>query len=99
MAIELQPETIVRAVRDQVSCNVENDAVILHVKQGRYYGLNEVGAVVWNRLQQPHSVGELRQIVMGEFEVGAEQCAQDLDELLRELLDAGLVEVEASDAA
>ena len=86
-------DATVVAVKDQVSCVVGEEAVILHLKDGTYYGLNAVGAAVWNLLQKPKRLTELRDAVVREFEVGAAECERDILSLLQSLAKAGLVEV------
>jgi Coenzyme PQQ synthesis protein D (PqqD) len=84
----------VSAVPDQVSGNLGEEAVILHVTKGVYYGLNEVGATVWNLIQQrPRSVREVCDAVAEEFAVDPDRCEQDVTTLLEKLLDEGLIEV------
>ena len=89
---EISLGSVFVAVQDQVSTNLEDEAVILHLKKGMYYGLNSVGARVWSFLQQPHSVGDIRDMILQEFEVDPQRCEQDLLELLKELLSNGLID-------
>ena len=89
----ISTEATVVAVKDQVSCTLENEVVILHLQQGLYYGLNEVGAAVWNAVQQPQTVEVLRGLILENFEVSPEQCQRDLMELLQDMAKAGLIEV------
>ncbi len=93
MKAALTRDTTVVAVSDQVSCTLEDEAVVLHLGKGMYYGLNPVGATVWNALQQPKTVGELVELVTGQFDVDAGKCEDDLAALLGQLEDAGLIEV------
>jgi len=37
------------ASKDQISCDLAGEAAILELKSGTYFGLDEVGAVVWTR--------------------------------------------------
>src|SRR5215470_15738530 len=86
-------ETRVAAVKDQVSCEIDREAVILHLKSGMYYGLNEVGARVWALLQQARRIADIQSTVADEFDVSAEQCAIDLRAVLEQFHAAGLIEV------
>jgi hypothetical protein len=79
--------------KDQISCDLEGEAAILNLKDGAYYGLNEVGASVWQLIQTPLSVSQIRDALLDRFEVDPERCTKDLIELLSELVDLGLVEV------
>lgn len=81
------------AARDQVSAEVEGEAVILNLADGVYYGLDGVGARVWELLREPRTVGELAGAVAAEFEVDAETAARDLEVLLADLTARRLVDV------
>lgn len=72
---------------------VGDEAVILHLEDGTYYGLNPVGAAVWKLIERPRTVAQLRDAVVKEFEVGGAECERDLLSLLESLARSGLVEV------
>ena len=90
--------TIAIAVPDQVSTNLEDEAVILHLKDGIYFGLNQVGSRIWNLLEVSRTVGEIRDIILEEYEVEPAQCEGDLLKLLKELHDRGLIEIKSDKA-
>jgi hypothetical protein len=81
------------AITDQVSCETNGEAVILHLASGVYYGLNPVGAWVWQFVQTPRTVGEILRGVLDKYEVEAGRCEQDLHVLLDKLAAAALIEV------
>jgi hypothetical protein len=89
----IQGETIVVAVQDQVSTNIEEEAVILNLKDGVYYGLDPVGARIWNLLREPRTVRDVLKILLEEYEVEPQRCEQDLLKLLKELATHRLIEV------
>jgi hypothetical protein len=86
-------ESIVTVTQVQISCEVNGEAVILHFDSGNYFGLNDVGTLVWRMIDQPRSVRELRDAILREYEVEPEQCERDLLDLLGELRECGLIEV------
>ena len=90
--VEISPATVLVAARDQVSTEVEGEAVILSLSDGVYYGLDGVGAAVWERLREPTTVAALRDAVTAEFAVDRETAERDLLALLGELAARGLVE-------
>lgn len=91
--VELTPATRVVAARDQVSAEVEGEAVILSLADGVYYGLDGVGARVWELLREPRTLAELRDAVTAEFDVDAGTAGRDLAVLLAELHARRLVEL------
>lgn len=91
----LSPDAVVVAARDQVSADLEGEAVILNLADGVYYGLDGVGARIWELLREPRTAAELRDAVAAEFEVDVGTAWRDLAGLLEELLERGLVELVA----
>ena len=85
--------SIVSAVKEQASCDLEGEAVILNLKSGLYHGLNPVGARVWELVQQPTRVDAIRDTLTSEYDVDAQTCTRDLLVVLEDLLGAGLIEV------
>lgn len=96
MDVPLSTQSIVVATYEQVSCQLGEESVILHLKNSVYYGMNPVGASVWKLLQQQRSVAELRDAVLDEYEVEAERCERDLLTLLEEMRNKGLIQVVSS---
>ena len=90
--------TVVVASAEQISCPLGEEAAILNLKNSVYYGMNPVGARVWELLKQPKSVSELRDVLLDEYEVEHERCAQDLLELLHKMRAEGLIEVRVAAA-
>ena len=95
MDVPLSTETIVVATAEQVSCHVGDESVILSLQNSVYYGVNPVGASIWNLLQQQRSVAELRDAMLEEYEVEAERCERDLLDLLEKMRTEGLIQVVA----
>ncbi len=93
----LDADTRVVAARDQVSAQLDGEAVVLSLADGVYYGLNPVGATVWTLLEQPRTVAELRDAVVAEYDVDAATAQADLLQLLGEMAARGLVEVHPAD--
>src|SRR6476660_2448305 len=91
MPIELS--TVVARSKDQVSCNLDDEVALLNLKSTLYFGLDEVGACIWQALDEPQPACELCQVVLDRFEVEEAQCRQDVLAFLSKLEDAGLVEI------
>jgi hypothetical protein len=81
------------AAKNQISSELDGEAVILDLDRGMYYGLDEVGARIWKLIQEPKSLSSVRDTLVGEFEVSPQRVEQDLLKLMEKLADAGLVSV------
>ena len=98
MDAPLSLHTVVVAAPEQVSCPLGEESAILNLKNSVYYGMNPVGTRVWELLTQPKSVGELRDVLLDEYDVDGERCTQDLLVLLQKMRDEGLIEVRSAAA-
>lgn len=78
---------------DLISSDLVGEVVILSLKSGKYYGLDPVGARIWGLIQEPRVVGDVRDIVMEEYEVDLDRCERDLLALLQRLAAEELIEV------
>lgn len=81
------------AIQEQVSSELSGESVILNLKSGVYYGLNPVGAKIWELIQEPKTVREVRDTILTEYEVEPEQCDRDILTLVQQLAEVGLIEV------
>jgi Coenzyme PQQ synthesis protein D (PqqD) len=90
---EISTDSIIVVSRDQVSCELAGEAAILDLKQGVYYGLDQVGSTVWQMLSEPRRVSEIRDELLELYDVEPEQCAADLIRLLDDLSARGLIQL------
>jgi hypothetical protein len=93
MSQTISDRSVVVAAKDQVSCDLAGEAAILNIKSGVYYGLDPVGARIWNLIKEPREVLEIQNTITGEYDVEPERCARDLMALLEKLFAEGLIEV------
>lgn len=93
----LDHDSILVVGQKQVSADFSSDtsksAVILNLKDGKYYELNEVAARVWNLIQQPRSIQAVLDTILEEYDVEAEQSKADLIALAEDLSKRGLIEI------
>jgi hypothetical protein len=93
MDAALSLDSIVVASKDQVSCGLEDEVAIVHLTAGVYYGLDPVGARIWELITTPRRVRAVRDALLAEYSVDTERCERDLVMLLQKMAEAGLVEV------
>ena len=69
----------------------DDELVILDLNGGNYYGLDEIGARVWNALEKGHALGAVAGEIEADYEVTRAQLEADLLALARDLCDKGLM--------
>jgi hypothetical protein len=85
--------SIVTRMPDQVSCDLSGEAVILNLNSGMYYGLDEIGALIWAALEQPRTLQYLSETILQGYEVDKETCDSDVMAFLGNMQSAGLIEI------
>jgi hypothetical protein len=96
----LPPQTVVRR-RDEMLANdlSETETVMLDIERGTYFGVQEVGKVIWDQLESPTTVEDICTHLTAEFEVDADTCREQVDAFLVDLLEHRLIEVQGAATA
>lgn len=87
--------------RQVVHEKIGDEAVLLHLGTGVYYGLDSVGSRMWDLLVETGDPEIVLQRILEEFDVSSDVASRDLERLLSELVEKKLVsaEREAPDGA
>lgn len=86
----LRPE-----IPEKVVCReFGSDLVALNLETGRYHGLNQTAAVMFERLRTAARVSDLVDELAGEFGQPAARIEDDLGNLCRALADRGLLRLD-----
>lgn len=63
---------------------VDDELVMMDVERGVYFGINAVGATIWEKIDNPISIQEVINQLLEEFDVSEEICTQETLAFLRE---------------
>lgn len=95
--MNLTTASVLVASQDQVSADLSSgesaNVVILYLKDGVYFELNEVGAYIWSLIQQPRTIRSVIDALLLEYDVAAEKCETDVLSLVEEMATRGLIDV------
>jgi hypothetical protein len=89
----LSESSVVSATSQQVSCALADETLILQLETGTYFRLNEVGAATWEFIQESHTVREIYLEILARYEVDSLRWERDLYGLLKEMMEAELIEI------
>ena len=84
----------VRRTASVLTAVVDNEAVLMHVGTGNYYGLLETGRAIWQRLEEPVLVGDLCASLGREYSAPEGELEADTIEYLNRLAASGLITVD-----
>lgn len=83
-----------RAVNEHLCCDLNGEAVILSLKTGKYYGLNAVGARIWELIQFPVCASAIEDAILAEYEVEGDLCRREVAAFLSKMAAEGLIEID-----
>src|SRR5690349_16819041 len=83
----------VASAKHVATCDLLGEAVILNVRSGVYYGLDPVGARIWNLIGEPTRIADLIDNLLRQYAVDRARCEKEVLQLLERLLSEGLIEV------
>lgn len=72
---------------------LEGESVLLHLETGVYYTLNETGTAAWELFDGATPLTAIGEVLCARFNVPSAEVGQDLLELLRTLMEEGLVRI------
>ena len=76
---------------------VEDEGVLLDLKSGTYFGLNDVGARAWQLIVEHGSLSRVVEVLQDEYEAEPEIVERDLLALAGQLIGQQLARVKPND--
>jgi len=73
---------------------IGGEGVILDLASSTYFGLDKVGLRFWQLIQADPAVSAARDSLLAEYEIDGPQLEQDLENLIEQLVGAGLAKCE-----
>ena len=70
---------------------VGDETVILNLADGTYYGLDAVGARIWQLMAKGQTLSQVCEVMLAEYEVTRENIERDVLALVQTLLERKLV--------
>ena len=70
---------------------LEGEGVVLHLKERRYFTVNETGLALLEALKQPRSLNDLVASLIAEYEVTEEMATATTRAFLAQCLDSAVV--------
>ena len=72
---------------------VGDETVILDLGSGTYFGLDPVGARIWQLIGEGNTLGEICDTMLDEYDVAREALERDVVELADKLLEQKLISI------
>ena len=78
---------------DVISQEVSGETVLLDLKSENYFGLDAVGTRIWQLIRDNGDLQVILETILDEFDADEARIRGDLEALLSEIADLGLITV------
>jgi hypothetical protein len=85
--------TIVVRVEGLCTGELDGEAVLMSIDQGRYHGMDQIGTRIWRLIETPLVISDLCDQLRKEYRVTPEECERDVMAFLDQLAQANLLRV------
>lgn len=77
---------------------IDGEILLLEPRSETFFGLDEVAASIWQRLETPTTVHQLCLSLTQEYDVEYQACLDDIAPFLVQLLDSGLIKIASKES-
>ena len=91
-SVQIEPQTTLRRADRAVHGELPEETVLLDLEDKVAVRLNQTGAWLWERLEQPATVAELAASLAAEFGIGGDQALADVTAFATDLAGRSLLE-------
>ena len=94
----INPEHRYRRNDNFVFRRIEDETILVPIKDnvgdmGSIYSLNEIGAFIWEHLDGDRRLNTIRELILDEYDVSANQAELDVNEFIVDLVDIDAVDL------
>lgn len=86
-----------KLVKNNALSKTGESAIMLDLKSGQYFDLNEVGLLIAENLNSFKTYKELIELIIKNFDIDKNECELDLNVFLNDLDERCLIEVQKID--
>jgi len=83
----------IKILPDVLSQQVSGETVLLDLSGENYFGLDNIGTRIWQLLQEHSDLQKVYDTMLEEYDVEGEELEKDLEEIITNLAEAGLINI------
>jgi hypothetical protein len=91
--IKIHPKSIIIRTAEVLFSRLDEEMLAIDAQAGYCYSLNESAGLLWDLISAPTSVNEICTQLCTEYTVDENTCLNEVLTLLKDMLDAGLIQV------
>lgn len=90
----INKNTNFKIANDIVISEINDESVLLNLKTGVYFQVNELGSFIVSELKNYTNTSKLQEKIISNFDVTAELCNRDLENFIKILIEKNLLLIE-----
>jgi hypothetical protein len=84
-SVPIGETTLIHRTASVLTAEIDKQIVMMDVESGRYLGLDDIGSVIWQRLETPRTFGELIDGLAADYDADRSVIADDVRKLLLDM--------------
>ena len=81
-SLHISDDTLITQSTGLLAAAVHDETVMMDIESGRYYGLDDIGSAIWQRLEAPRRFGTLIDSLVADYDADRAVIAEDVRKLL-----------------
>ena len=73
----LTPTTILARNPEIIANAIDDEIVMMSIEEGSYFGLNSIGSIIWQELEEAKSIESIISILLERFDVEEQTCREE----------------------
>ena len=86
MTSQLSSSTYIKQDPDINAREFDGETVMMNKSLDSYFGLDEVATRIWQIIEKQHTIFEIRDILISEYDITPEQCLNDIQPFIEKLI-------------
>lgn len=86
-------ESIVKLIRKLDVTDLSGEKVMIDFDSGKYFLLKGVANDIWEYIDKPISIRDIKKNIMGEYEIDEDSCQTAIDDFLKQLVNYKLIQI------
>lgn len=91
--MSLSMSSVIQWDPNQIAATVDREIVILSVERGSYYGLDDIGSEIWEKLANPTRIEAICDALAEKYESDRPTIERDVLALLEQMAAEGLISI------
>lgn len=84
-SVPIGEATLIHRTASVLTAEIDKQIVMMDVESGRYLGLDDIGSVIWQRLETPRTFGELIDGLVADYDADRSVIVDDVRKLLLDM--------------